>query len=124
MARIDMQRFIKAGALGVGDEVAEWVDRTQAFVKPYQNVTDWYRLGLVGVGAWMMMQGQGRGYSDDMVSVGSALSVKSVSSLVRTGAFGGAFRRTLPGARRALPRPSAVVSRMDNVGERTLITVV
>lgn len=124
MARINMQKFVQAGALGVGDELAEFLDRSQGFAKPFQNVTDWYRLGLVGVGTWMQMQGQGAQFTDDLISVGSALGVKSVSNVVRTGAFGGAFRHSLPGATRALPKPRAVVSRMDGLNERTLVTVV
>lgn len=100
-----MQRELTAGIAGVVDEVLEAVDRNRGWTAPFRNVTDWARVLIGGGSALMILNNQMAPIAEAALHSETALAVKSVSRLTRTGAFGGAMRSQrysfVPQARRA-----------------------
>ncbi len=87
MAKIEFAKVGAAMAVGAGDEAAEAFDRSRvpSLTQPFQNVTDWYRIGIAAIGGFLFSSNIATPYSESLLYAGSALAVKSISRVAREG---------------------------------------
>lgn len=118
MPRIMLESEATAIAVGAADEVLEFVDRNRSLTRPFFNFTDWGRVTATGLAGFAYYNDQMPRVTLPVLYSGTALSVKSVSRLMREGFAAGSQTNPLARAKRKALNAGATIDVPDTSRRR------